>query len=851
MFFRLIVVIGVVVCNLVFGADSTYFTVDENTVALWRFNEGSGNVLYDESGNSHHGVLSPGIEREAGKYGGSVNIVNDNQYISVPNVLTFNNSHRFKIEAIVNFPAYNSNVTYPIFEVSQNGINDSLAIAFCVGVDYEKVLALATYGIYGNGLNATTTRIKAPLNDDFFNKWVKVGAEYDNGIRKLFINDSLVAIDTVSPITKFPGQYVTLIGNDMHNASSWYFAGFIDEIKISGLKNETNYFAVDSNTKALWRFNEQSGTIIVDESGNNNNGIISQGVLRDTGKYDGSVYIGHDSEYISVPNVLTLDNSHRFKIEAVVNFPSYNSNATYPIFMTSQNGINDSLAIAFCVGIDHEKVLSLVTYGLYGNDLNTTTSRIKAPLNNDFFNKWVEVGAEYDNGIRKLFINDSLIAIDTVSPITKFPGQCVTLIGNDMHNADSWRFEGFIDEIKVSTMVPTWNSQLPVFISRPDTVMYEGRQFTYIIKTSNPDKDSITLSLNINPMLNLELNHDTLIFKPDSDQIGLHVISIMASDKDNHCSVQTFILEVKRRSSGIGFVTLLPTNDTTITETDTLYFKAIAESKNTSYIPVYQWQIDGTIISNSSLCTLRTDYRSSGLHIVKVTAFANSEFIDHEWRITVNNRICKPSIVSPVSEGIVTGDSSFSWSFEDPDFDSLSTYYKIQFYKGINGDTLIGSVDSINATRILLSDLVKFISLPLKRMLSWKIMAFKKGSESPFSNIQWFFIDQIISVENVSDALPIEYSLQQNYPNPFNPSTSIKFAIPASSGNLKEQANIEIFSTKGELVRKFILKDLEPGYHTINWNGYDMLGRICPNGLYFYRIQSGTFFKTMRMIFLK
>jgi len=50
----------------------------------------------------------------------------------------------------------------------------------------------------------------------------------------------------------------------------------------------------------------------------------------------------------------------------------------------------------------------------------------------------------------------------------------------------------------------------------------------------------------------------------------------------------------------------------------------------------------------------------------------------------------------------------------------------------------------------------------------------------------------IVGVQN-TETLPAEFSLSQNYPDPFNPSTTIKFALPATT-----QVTLEIYSITGE-----------------------------------------------------
>ncbi len=91
-----------------------------------------------------------------------------------------------------------------------------------------------------------------------------------------------------------------------------------------------------------------------------------------------------------------------------------------------------------------------------------------------------------------------------------------------------------------------------------------------------------------------------------------------------------------------------------------------------------------------------------------------------------------------------------------------------------------------------------------------------------------------------------EFSLRQNYPNPFNPSTEIEFEIRRNGW-----VNLEIYNILGQKVRQLLTDHLEKGHHRITWDGKDDNGKDVANGIYFYRIQTGDFTATKKMILLK
>lgn len=94
---------------------------------------------------------------------------------------------------------------------------------------------------------------------------------------------------------------------------------------------------------------------------------------------------------------------------------------------------------------------------------------------------------------------------------------------------------------------------------------------------------------------------------------------------------------------------------------------------------------------------------------------------------------------------------------------------------------------------------------------------------------------------NQPNSLPQSASLAQNYPNPFNPTTKIQYTLP-----IKSLVKITVFNDRGEVVRTLIQKRQSAGFHTTEFDGSDL-----SSGMYFYRITTGNFSKTRKMILLK
>ncbi|MCC7429903.1 VCBS repeat-containing protein [bacterium] len=102
------------------------------------------------------------------------------------------------------------------------------------------------------------------------------------------------------------------------------------------------------------------------------------------------------------------------------------------------------------------------------------------------------------------------------------------------------------------------------------------------------------------------------------------------------------------------------------------------------------------------------------------------------------------------------------------------------------------------------------------------------------------------SVSDEKPAMPQQFSLHQNYPNPFNPTTTIEFDLTQGAFT-----KLAVYNTNGQLVKELLAKNLEANYHKIVWDGTDQNGHKVSSGIYFYRINSGKFVDTKKMLLLK
>ncbi len=101
-------------------------------------------------------------------------------------------------------------------------------------------------------------------------------------------------------------------------------------------------------------------------------------------------------------------------------------------------------------------------------------------------------------------------------------------------------------------------------------------------------------------------------------------------------------------------------------------------------------------------------------------------------------------------------------------------------------------------------------------------------------------------VKVVSSKVPTTFALEQNYPNPFNPTTTINFSIPQTG-----MVNVSVYNSIGQLVKVLANDNYVPGTYQVTWNGKNNAGLDVASGVYFYKLTSKNYVRTMKMMLLK
>ena len=102
-------------------------------------------------------------------------------------------------------------------------------------------------------------------------------------------------------------------------------------------------------------------------------------------------------------------------------------------------------------------------------------------------------------------------------------------------------------------------------------------------------------------------------------------------------------------------------------------------------------------------------------------------------------------------------------------------------------------------------------------------------------------LSQVTNARGETHLQPDAFSLNQNYPNPFNPSTNIRYALPHTSF-----VTLTVYNTLGQQVAQLVNEQQQAGFHDVVLRG-DQLA----SGVYFYRLDAGSYTSVKKLLLLK
>jgi M6 family metalloprotease-like protein len=195
-----------------------------------------------------------------------------------------------------------------------------------------------------------------------------------------------------------------------------------------------------------------------------------------------------------------------------------------------------------------------------------------------------------------------------------------------------------------------------------------------------------------------------------------------------------------------------------------------------------------------------------------------------------------PALLSPANNAVnVSLTPQFNW-----DAAYLATGYRMQIARDPYFASVVADISNVSSTTYTSA------TLEIYKSYYWRVAAMNVAGISNFSQSRLFKTsDGSASEDNLQPVLV--NALHPNYPNPFNPQTTLSFSVKDTT----KPVALNIFNTRGQLVRR--LYNGLPARSTMNivWDGNDESGQPVGSGIYLYRVQNAEFSQTRKMLLSK
>lgn len=400
---------------------------------------------------------------------------------------------------------------------------------------------------------------------------------------------------------------------------------------------------------------------------------------------------------------------------------------------------------------------------------------------------------------------------------------------------DTLRFKaadpaGLYDSMAVSINVVRIN-RAPTFTKQlPDTSIFTHRAFSFRYEASDPENDVIRFFL-LNSITGLKIDSVTgiLTWTPSKSQLGTHDIWVVVSDNEASTTSRTSKVTVVLANTPPVFTRAMP--DTVIKENSTLTYQYLGSDSDPGDVLRFGLAVKPTGASIDSITGIFTwkptfDQARVAPYLIITTLTDGYASVLDSVLITVQNVNRPPVFTRTMPDTTIKATQlfRFEYSVNDPDIDPIS-------YLIVSG----------RQPGMAINDLGIFSWVPLESQIGLHTLVV--GATDFTDTARATSKITVVPFVNVEDnaGLPKDYTLYQNYPNPFNPTTQIKYAIPHES-----RVVLKVFNTIGEEIATLVEGIKPAGYYSYQFDANKLNA-----GIYFYRLQAGSFVSMKKMVLIK
>ncbi|KXK25427.1 MAG: hypothetical protein UZ01_03358 [Candidatus Brocadia sinica] len=418
--------------------------------ACYPFNEGTGTIATDKSGNGNDGTVN-GATWAAGKNGNGLSFNGVSDSVSIPCINSEeisiaawfykNANDTTNVDAILGAWKWNSDVQ----------LQEGFDVRFYNTTPDRLEFILMTQD--GNGKKTQKTAVKDLSNS--VGKWYHVAGTYNKttGEQRLYVGGLLVdtkfhpAGNTIVPSTSYADMRI-----GYSRVNNGYFNGKIDEVyfynkPLSDQEVQDLYNAVSDGMQSRYTFDEGSGLVATDSSGNGNDGAIV-GATWTTGKNGKALNFDGINDFVSVPRT----NQDEISIAAWF-YKTVNDKKAVDAILgawkwNSDVQLQEGFDVRFYNTTPDRLEFILVTQD--GNGKKTQKTAVKDLSNS--VGKWYHVAGTYNKttGEQRLYVGGLLVdtkfhpAGNTIVPSTSYADMRI-----GYSRVNNGYFNGKIDEVRL------------------------------------------------------------------------------------------------------------------------------------------------------------------------------------------------------------------------------------------------------------------------------------------------------------------------------------------------------------------------------------------------------------------
>ena len=408
------------------GGAASDNNLSDGLVGYWKMDEGVGTTTADSSGNSNTGTLS-GTSWGTGKFGVGASF-NGSSSISIPHNSILKPSSYISISTWIK-PTDITSTSYSEIYRKEDG-NDRHLLSFqSSGTILSFGIGTATQGYQELDVPITAS--------DYTNGWHLITAVYDGQKKYLYKDGILIGSQVATGALGTSGTATAYIGSNLGTGE--FFNGLIDEVRLYNRAlspaEVSQLYNYAPGPVGYWNFEENTGTVAKDKSGNNNTGTLGTGNSAPTwssGKYGSSLNFNGTSQFVSITSLSAA-------IQAYGTFeiwfkPNDCSAANQSIFSQRYTGW-------------HGRGIVINSNTISGWSRNSSGTWQSVNLGSCVNNQWYHAVLTQEGNIIKGYLNG--IFKNSFDMASSLDGSYLNYYTLGKYTNDNYFFNGKIDEVKI------------------------------------------------------------------------------------------------------------------------------------------------------------------------------------------------------------------------------------------------------------------------------------------------------------------------------------------------------------------------------------------------------------------